>query len=295
LAEYEKHGRRSIRTARGFVTAIEAELGQTTLAVNVADKIDGVQLKWQSAGLTNATINRRCNLLRRGLRLLVRKRKLAFVPFIDRLAEDSEPQRYITPSDADAIRAKLPPYLSNIFSLALLLGIRRGQLSRTQRRFVDLGGGLVTWPPSECKHKKPHRVPLDSEAFALVEAAMGDARTWCPYLFHGPDCAPGRTPSKEYGCVGDFKKAFQAAVQAAGLPFGRKRGGVVFHCTRSTAATDLRAGGMEEADVMKIGGWETAHVFRHYDLGDVEKLRERLAAARSRRGKVVPLKRQETA
>ena len=47
--------------------------------------------------------------------------------------------------------------------------------------------------------------------------------------------------------------------------------------TLSPAATNLRAGGMDEADAMKVTGHQTAHVFRHYDIGNVEALRERLA------------------
>jgi hypothetical protein len=43
----------------------------------------------------------------------------------------------------------------------------------------------------------------------------------------------------------------------------------------------LRAGGMDEADAMKITGHHTAHVIRHYDIGNVEALRERLTRSRA--------------
>ena len=103
----------------------------------------------------------------------------------------------------------------------------------------------------------------------------------CPFLFHGPRCVPGSAPSKRYGCIGDFKKAWQTACTQASLPVGRKNGGYVFHHTRNTAATNLRAtGNMSIDDVMQVGGWKTAHVVRHYDLGNVEALRERLGRAR---------------
>jgi len=293
LDEYERKGRRSLRTARGYAKGIEATLGTGTLAVNVADKINAAQLAWQRAGLRNGTINRRCNLLRRGLRLLVHTRRLAFVPYIERLPEHSTPGRYITTKDADAIRTHLPAAVVPVFSLALLLGIRKGQLTRTLRRFVDVERGVVTYPPAECKHQGAHVVPLDPDAFVLVEAAMADARTWCPYLFHGPHCAPGRKPSKAYGCVGEFKDAWATALKAAQLPAGRKGGGYVFHHTRNTAATDLRAAGVSESDCMAVGGWQTRNVFDRYNVGDTEALRARLAAARGRRGTVVPLRRRE--
>ena len=63
---------------------------------------------------------------------------------------------------------------------------------------------------------------------------------------------------------------------------GRKGGGFTFHATRAAAATNLRAGGLEEADAMKITGHRTRDVFRRYDLNDVASLRERLQDARAR-------------
>ena len=38
---------------------------------------------------------------------------------------------------------------------------------------------------------------------------------------------------------------------------------------------------MDGADAMKITGQQTAHVFRHYDIGNVEALRERLTQSRA--------------
>jgi hypothetical protein len=104
----------------------------------------------------------------------------------------------------------------------------------------------------------------------------------CPYLFHGPDCRPGHEPSKRYGCVGDFKRAWRTALVNAKLPVGRKAGGYVFHHTRNTAVTNLRASGLDESDCMQVTGHKTGHVFRHYDLGNVEALRQRLAQARTK-------------
>jgi hypothetical protein len=47
----------------------------------------------------------------------------------------------------------------------------------------------------------------ESAHAAMLEARHSNRRLHCRYVFHGPRCAPGRTPSKLYGCVGDFKKA----------------------------------------------------------------------------------------
>lgn len=85
----------------------------------------------------------------------------------------------------------------------------------------------------------------------------------------------------EYGCVGDFKKAWAKACEKAGFPVGRKNRGYVFHHTRNTATTNLVAAGLTEGDAMKVTGHATPHVFRHYDLGNVEALRERLGKRRA--------------
>src|SRR5437762_5066908 len=68
---------------------------------------------------------------------------------------------------------------------------------------------------------------------------------------------------------------------------------------RNTAATDLRAGGMDEADAMKITGHKTAHVFRHYDLarprGAPPRAPRQRPALRAQQEKVMPLRGNEDA
>jgi integrase len=245
--------------------------------------VERLQLGWQRAGLTNASINRRCNILRRGFRLMVRAKKLHVVPYIPRLEEHSPVGRYIAPAELEAIRKRLPPYLRDFVAFAYDDGIRKGQLARTLRRHVDLSRGVIEWPADKCKKRKtPHVVPLEpGGTLDIVERLMKRPPLHCPYLFHGPRCAAGRTPSRDYGCIGDFKKAWTSAVERAGFPVGRKAGGFVFHHTRNSAVTNLVASGVPEGDAMKVTGHQTAHVFRHYDCGNVEALRERLAQRRA--------------
>jgi hypothetical protein len=282
LRDYEVNGRRSIRTARVHVAALTAAIGKR-LAVDVAtDDVEAVQLRWQRAGLTNASINRRCNILRRGFRLMVRAKKLHVVPYIPRLKEKSPRGLYIAPADLEAIRRELPAYLRDFVAFAYDDGTRKGQLSRTLRRFVDLERGVIAWPAEECKRDTPHVVPLEpGGTLDIVERLMARPPLFCPYLFHGPRCAAGRTPSRTYGCIGNCRKSWDSACTRAGLPVGRKAGGLVFHHTRNSAVTNLVASGLSEGDAMKITGHTTAHVFRHYDIGDVEALRERLAQRRA--------------
>jgi hypothetical protein len=57
----------------------------------------------------------------------------------------------------------------------------------------------------------------------------------------------------------------------------RKRGATAKSATNGCGLRSPR----DEADAMKITGHQTADVFRHYDIGNVEVLRERLARSRA--------------
>jgi integrase len=290
VTNYELNKRSSLRTLQSHLKLLRPALGHLRAIDCTTDTVENLQLKWQRAGTSTATINRRCNMIRRAFNLGRRGRKIHVVPYVPKLVEESHRGRYIIPPDATKLREQLPAYLRLFFEFACDHGIRKGQLARTLRRFVDLDRGVILWPPEECKAREAHTLPLEGTGLALVKLLMKRPPLHCPYLFHGNRCAPGAKASREYGCVGDFKRAWATACRKAGLPVGRRAGGYVFHHTRNTAATNLRAGGMDEADCMKVGGWKTAHVFKHYDLGNVDALRARLSAARARAAKVRPLR-----
>ncbi|HYK61785.1 MAG TPA: tyrosine-type recombinase/integrase, partial [Bryobacteraceae bacterium] len=58
--------------------------------------------------------------------------------------------------------------------------------------------------------------------------------------------------------VQSFYKAWKRACEDAGVP------DTLFHDLRRTAATNMIEAGYTEKEVMEIGGWKTAHVFRRY-------------------------------
>jgi integrase len=271
------------RTARAHLQLFRDALGHLHPTDCTADVVEELQRTWRATEtVTAATINRRCNVLRRAFRWGQRKGKIAFVPYVGRLDESASPRgRYLPAPDARRLEAELAAWVRPVFAVGYDLGIRKGQLARTRREYVDLTPGResITWPPAECKARIPHVVPLRGRVLALVRTAMRAAPAWpCPYLFHGPRCAAGRTPAAGYGCVGDFKTALANACGRAGLPYGRRVRGYTFHSTRHSAATNLRAG-MDEADAMKVTGHKTAHVFRHYEHGQLDVLRARMDAA----------------
>jgi integrase len=282
LTDAEVNHRRSLVTMRGHVKALRPAFGHLRAVDCTTPRVQAVQKTWLDQGVTPATINRRTALLRRAFVLGQRGGLLHVVPYIPRLKEQSPLGRYITTGDRDAIATALAaqhPDYARAFLFSYAYGIRKGQVARTPRKAVDLERAVIAWAPEDPKNGEPHVLPLDPEGQALVMDLLADPRSWCAYLFHGPDCAPGRAPSKRYACLGDFKKAFRVACKRAGVLYGRKAAGITYHCTRNTGATNLRAGGIDEADAMKVLGHKTPSIFRRYNLGDTETLRDRLARA----------------
>ena len=153
---------------------------------------------------------------------------------------------------------------------ATVLEVDGAETARDRRRPGWLGPRLETSrPEAESKARVPRHA--GRRGLAIVKRALAPARPWCPQLFHGRDCAPGRIRkrSTRYACLGYLRLAFQKACEAAGLVVGRKYGATA----RGTAATDLAAAGCTIEDVMKVGGWKTADVARRYDLGTRRGLR----------------------
>jgi integrase len=282
LADQERNARAQLRTVRGHVAVIAKLIGTRRAREITTADIERLQDGWLGT-ITNATINRRCEVLRCAFSLAVRRGDLAGRPYVPRLVHHAERGKYIPPSERVILAEHLPDYVAPFLEFASLYGIRRGQLSITEKTWVDLERGTITWPPTATKPRELHSIPIEGTGRAIVERLLadGEKRPWCKYLFHGKRCAPGRRGVRRYGCIGDFKKAWNAACKAAGLPVGRKAGGFVFHHTRNTAVTDMLASGvLSTADAMAISNHKTESMVKHYNLGNIEGLRERLAAAR---------------
>ena len=171
IVNYETNGRASLRTLRGHLAVLRLAFGHLRAIDCTTDVIERWQLRWQQAGTSAATVNRRCTSLRRAFSLAHRSRKLHVIPYVSRLAEHGPRGRYIPPTVAATLTAHLPAYLRDFFAFAYDNGTRKGQLARTQRRFVELDRGVIVWPPDECKAREPHTLPLEGAGLAIVSGS----------------------------------------------------------------------------------------------------------------------------
>src|SRR5438876_1792328 len=155
--------------------------------------------------------------------------------------EEATRGEYLTEDQCRAICAHFQAKVgaavkADVFRLAYLLGIRKGQLRSTCKRHVLIANDTwkLKWPETETKNRKAHEVVLVGEARTIVERAWANRRPDCDLLFH----LNGRP-------LGPMVSELQRTCQLLGIPYGRGKG-VVFHDTRHSAVTNLVGAGAPE-------------------------------------------------
>jgi integrase len=144
-----------------------------------------------------------------------------------------------------------------VVEFAAETGMRKGELSRL--RWDDLSGD-VAWIVSSHKRgltkaRKTRPVPLSRRALATL------------------DPMPRRPDGLVFGPVGDPRRAFKRAAQAAGLER------VWMHLFRHAAASRAAEAGASVAELQLLGGWSSARMAERYTHARLERLRDLLNRA----------------
>jgi len=210
--------------------------------------------------LSGASCNRLVSVLRRAYSLGKEKLGLLTALTFPRYPEGKRGE-YLTEDQCRAICANFQAregsdVKADMFRLAYLLGIRKGQLRRTCKRHVLISGDTwkLKWPGEETKNGEPHEVLLVGEARAIVQRAWANRLPDCDFLFH-VDGQP----------VGPMLSELERTCSLLGIPYGRNNA-VVFHDTRHSAVTNLVASGVPEAVAMTISGHADPTVFKRYNV-----------------------------
>jgi integrase len=227
---------------------------------------DGRTLTWPARPkervrkLSGASLNRLVAVLRRAYKLGKEKLQLTTALTFPHFAEGRRGE-YISEDQCVAIctnfQAKVGAAVkADVFRLAYLKGIRKGQLRATRKRNVSIDGATwkLTWSGEETKNKQPHVVVLVGEELEIVQRAWNARRPDCDFLFH-VDGKP----------LGPMRSELQRTCALLRIPYGRTRG-IVFHDTRHSAVTNLVASGTGEAIAMSITGHADPSVFKRYNV-----------------------------
>jgi integrase len=283
LDYYSTRKLRSLPSVTAQVKPLRAALGPLKARDLTTVRLRRLVKSWQDTGtITDATINRRLSLLRRAYSLGKLVPDPARLDFADLfLVENSPLGKHIDAPAFAAICAALPAILLAFFEFCYLCGTRKGQLARTTWAHWNPHTKEFTWSAAEVKAKRPTVLPLDGRALAIIETLYRTRSLACPYVFHGRRCGLGHQPSRDYGCVGNFRKAWATACKQAGFPVGRRAGGYVFHNTRHTAVTNLVNAGVPAHEAMTVSGHRTRSVFDRYSLSLKAQTRAALRAVDS--------------
>ncbi len=239
---------------------------------------DGRILTWKARPrervrpLSGGSCNRLVAVLRRSYSLGKEKRGLVTSLTFPHYPEGRRGQ-YLTEDQCVAICANFQAKVgvavkSDMFRLAYLLGIRKGQLRRTCKRHVLIAGDSwkLRWPGEETKNGRAHEVRLVGEALTIVQRAWAIRLPECELLFH----VNGKP-------VGPMISELRRTCEWLGIPYGRGKG-VVFHDTRHSAVTNLIGSGVPEAVAMTITGHADRTVFERYNVRRDDVQADALAA-----------------
>ncbi len=267
LADYQIHGRRSLRSARLSIDHLRAFFGFDRAIDITTDRIKAYAMHRQKAKAANASINRELAALKRMFSLVVQDGRLSNTPYIPRLAEDNARQGFLDHGAFVLLRANLAEYLRDPIAFLYLSGWRLGEMKAVEWRDVDLAGRIVRLRPEISKNKDGRLLPLSGELLEIMDRARVGRRPDCPFVFH-----------RGAESIGDFRKAWSAACKAAGLR------PILVHDLRRTAVRNMVRAGIPDRVAMTLSGHKTRSIFDRYNIvseadlmSATERLHEHLA------------------
>lgn len=195
-------------------------------------------------GVSESTINRQARVLRAALEWGRKEGWLAEAPHIDAPTPAGARQRFLTREEAVRLyEAAVTPHLRTFIALALYTGQRKAAI--LELTWDDVRDGMIWFRQTTHNKRRPIALPLTPAlAIALSTAyALRDGRHIIAYR--------GREG-------GDPKKAFQRAVERAGLDDVR------VHDLRRTAASWMVQNGASFEQVAAVLGDRIETVQKHY-------------------------------
>jgi integrase len=279
LQDYAVRGLRSRQTAEARVKQLRRVFGTDRAADITPARLRAYQAARREEGAEAATINRELSALRRMFRLAVAAGRLPAIPAFPPPLEENPPrQGFFEHAEYLAIREHLPPHYQDVLDLAYWTGWRKQEILRLEWREVDLAGGVIRLSPARSKTKTGRVLPLSAPLREVLARRLEARRLDTPLVFHR-DGQP----------IGDWRKSWARACQAAGLPGKR------LHDCRRTVARNLVRAGVPERVAMAILGHQTRSIFDRYNIvseADLRRATARLAdyvAGQASERVVVPL------
>jgi len=214
-----------------------------------------------------ATVNREVACLRAIFSRAVKHGKAERNPakWVDRLSENNERDRVLSPEEYTRLLAHCDDNLRPIVLIAYHTGMRRGEIFGLTWDMVDLKAGFLHLTPAICKTDEGRNVPLHRELVDMLEAM--------------PRGLPGvRVFTRNGKSIKCVREGFEAACRRAAIE------GFTFHDLRHTCITNKDREGHSHIVIMASTGHKTMNVFRRYRAVSREDLRTLVEAGNENGG-----------
>jgi integrase len=223
----------------------------------------------QTAGASNAEINRELALLKRAYNLAYRAERITKKPYIPMLVERNVRQGFFELREFEAILSHLPDSLRPPMTFAYYTGWRMAsEILKLTWSQVDLEAGTVRLEAHTTKNDDARPIYLPQVLLDVLEQQWQEHLEQyadCPYIFH-------RRGNRVISYAKDWRKAITEAGLVGKLP----------HDFRRTAVRNLVRAGVPERVAMAITGHKTRSVFERYNIvsdGDLREAARRLDSA----------------
>lgn len=185
------------------------------------------------------------------------------IPKVKTLEEQNARQGFFERPDLEAVVTTLRAYLQDFIRFGYLTGWRKGEIISLKWTNVDREVGAIRLRAEAAKTGRGRTVMLEGDLAELID------RRWEARLFEkdGHVQVAALVFHREGEPVGDFRKAWATACQAAGVP------GKLFHDLRRTAARNMVRAGVPERVAMAVTGHLTRSMFDRYNIGSEDDLR----------------------
>jgi len=252
----------------------------------------------RAAGKSNATVNRRTQLLGQAFRIAAKADppKVSREINIPKLDEsDNRRTGKFTPVEAELVAASLPAYLADFARFAYETGARAGEILKLRWSYIT--DGAIKVPAADTKARTARVIAITPELKAILDRRAADRRPGCEFIFH-----------HEGSAIVDYRRAWQTACVINGLGHfecqacstvldaerrcpdcGKKPDrplyvGRLFHDFRRSAAHEMWKAGSSIEDCMKTTGHQTSSMFKRYaDLFSEDEERARQLEVQERR------------
>ena len=222
-------------------------------AIDMAALQDFIRERKLTDGVSNATVNRALEIVRRMLNLAHQDwRWLSSVPRIRMLKEPRRRVRFLRRDEADRLISVLPQHMKAIVRFALSTGCRASEILGLEWSRVDLKRRVAWLDHGTTKSGDGRGIPLNADALVALESVVGQHSRWC-FTFKGQRIVKSST-------------AWDKAKRRAGIEDFR------FHDLRHTWASWHVQHGTSLPELMELGGWKSYEMVLRYAHLAPEKL-----------------------